>query len=363
MHKDRFMTALRGEQPDMVPLWDLGINETSIINIARHFTDDLPPDKLVHEMTPDELIKIVNTLMLVTDELDFDGVTVPAFLGRESVGSGTIKDKLGVVLQPSPHGEPVVLDGPIKSREDLASYKAPVPDASWFLAVQMAKNHLQGGKAIVFQLSGTFKFSWALRGGMQHLCMDYIEDPQFAHALARVVTDMLIAGFEGAMDAGADAVVLDGDLAMNNTTLMSPAHYREFIKPYHKEIVDAVHAKGGLVVKHSDGNLWPIIDDLIEIGVDGIHPIQPQCMDIAEVNKAVGDRVCLLGNIDCQRLLCEATPEQVADVVKQTIRAAAPGGGYILCTSNTIHPDVKPGNAIAMYRAGRDYGRYPISVE
>lgn len=362
MGKERYLTALRNEQPDMVPIWDLGINEPSIINIARHFTDDLPEEKMVHEMSPDELMKMLQTLMLVVDELDFDGVTLPMFLGREVVGENLVKDRLGVVSQVSAHGEPVVVEGPIKSKDDLKKYRPPAPDPSSYIGLQLAKAHIQDKKALVFQLSGTFKFSWALRGGMQVLFMDYFDDPPFVHELANIVTDFLIAAFEGGVDAGADAVILDGDLAMLNTTLMSPGQYREFIKPYHEKIIRAVHDKGSLIVKHSDGNLWPIMDDLIEIGIDGIHPIQPQSMDIAEVKSRIGDKVCLLGNIDCQDLLCDDTPEKVEEVVKETIRAAAPGGGYILSSSNTIHPDVKPENAIAMFRAARKYGAYPIDL-
>jgi len=340
----------------------LAINEASIVNIARHFTDDLPPVKMVHEMTPDEMFKLVNTLMMVVEELDFDGMTMPVFTGREVIGKDLVKDKLGIISRMSPHGEPVVMEGPLKSPGDLKNYKLPVPDASWFLAVQLAKARLKDSKAIVFQLSGPFKFSWALRGGMATLFMDYFDHPDFAHELAQMITDFLIQLFLGAVDAGADALILDGDLAMNNTTLMSPAQYREFIKPYHKQIVDAVHARGVLMAKHSDGNLWPIMEDLVEIGLDGIHPIQPQSMDIGEVKRRVGDKVCLLGNIDCQRLLCEATPGQVEQVVRDTIKAAAPGGGYILSSSNTIHPDVLPENAIAMFRAARKYGKYPIDL-
>ena len=83
-------------------------------------------------------------------------------------------------------------------------------------------------------------------------------------------------------------------------------------------------------------------------------------MDIGEVKRKAGARVCLLGNIDCQELLCCGTPGNVEKVVRETLRIAAPGGGYILSSSNSIHPDVKPENAIAMFRAARKYGAYPV---
>lgn len=360
--KERFLTALRCGEPDAVPLWDLGLNEESIVNIARHFTDKTPPVKLVHEMTPDELLAIMNTLLLVVEELDFDGVTVPALTGREPEGENFIRDKLGVLLMPSSHGEPVVLEGPIKTPDDLKNYKPPRPDASWYLGVHVAKSKIDGRKAIVFQMPGTFKISWALRGKMENLMYDYFDRPEFAHELADVVTNFCVDVFTGAVAAGADAILLDGDMAMNTTTLMSPKQYREFIKPYHARIVDAVHNAGGLIIKHSDGNLWPILDDLLEIGIDGIHPIQPQCMSIAEVKAHLAGRACVLGNIDCQDLLPDGTVEEVEQAVIETIRAASPGGGHILSSSNSIHPGVKPENAIAMFRAGRKYGRYPITA-
>jgi uroporphyrinogen decarboxylase len=130
--------------------------------------------------------------------------------------------------------------------------------------------------------------------------------------------------------------------------------------PYHAELTQAVHARGSLIAKHSDGNLWPILDDLIAAGFDGIHPIQPQSMDIGDVKRHCAGRACVLGNIDCMYLLPQGTTDEVEQAVRDTLRVAAPGGGYILSSSNSIHPDVKAENAIAMFRAARRFGAYPI---
>ena len=113
------------------------------------------------------------------------------------------------------------------------------------------------------------------------------------------------------------------------------------------------------IFKHSDGNMWPILDDHIEIGFDGYHPIQPDCMSIAEVKKHVDGKICLIGNIDCRALLCDGSEEEVEATVKETIEIAAPGGGYMLMSSNSIHPGVRPENFMAMVRAGHKYGVYP----
>ncbi|MFC1474860.1 uroporphyrinogen decarboxylase family protein [bacterium] len=362
MGKERFMTALGGGEPDMVPIWDMGINESCIINIAKHFMDDVPEIKFIHEMDPNEVMALLNTLLKVLDELDFDGATMPTLTGREIVGENLTRDKLGIVSKVTPHGEPFPIDGPVKSHSDLKNLTLPTPDDSWTLAVMFAKAQFQNRKAIVLHTPGTFKLSWSLRGSMETLFMDYMDDAKFVHELARKVNDYCLQVINAAFDKGVDAIILEGDLAMCENTLMSPGQYRDFIQPYHKELTDAAHARGGLIAKHSDGNLWPILDDLLDAGFDGIHPIQPQSMDIGDVKKHLTGKACVLGNIDCMYLLPEGTTDEVEESVKETIKIAAPGGGYILSSSNSIHPDVKPENAIAMFRAARKYGKYPIEL-
>jgi uroporphyrinogen decarboxylase len=139
---------------------------------------------------------------------------------------------------------------------------------------------------------------------------------------------------------------------------MSPHDFKEYIRPYLEKIVEYAHSKSLMVIKHSDGNIWPILDDLVGIGFDGIHPIQPQCMDIGEVKRHLEDRAALIGNIDCQELLPDGTTDEVEQSVKETIETAAPGGGYIISSSNSIHPGVRPENYVAMVKAARKYGVY-----
>ncbi len=150
----------------------------------------------------------------------------------------------------------------------------------------------------------------------------------------------------------------EGDLASEENTLISPEHYREFIKPYQIELVEFTHQKGMKILKHSDGNMWPILEDHIEVGFDGFHPIQSDCMDISEVKRKTDGNICLIGNIDCRALLCEGSEKEVEATVKKTIEIAAPEGGFMLMSSNSIHAGVKPENYIAMVKAGHEYGVY-----
>ena len=145
--------------------------------------------------------------------------------------------------------------------------------------------------------------------------------------------------------------------------MMSPTHFEEFVLPRMKKAVDAIHEEGALCIKHTDGNLWPILDMLVDSGIDAINPLEPVAgMDIGEVKAAYGDRVCLMGNIDCGELLSHGTVTQVEEAVRECIAAAAPGGGFILSSSNSIHSSVDPDNYLAMVQAGKKFGAYPLDL-
>jgi uroporphyrinogen decarboxylase len=203
-----------------------------------------------------------------------------------------------------------------------------------------------------------FKVSWMLRGGLEKLLLDYAINPSLVHDLARITTDFNFAVIEIASEIGINVIGCEGDLASEENMLISPEQYREFIKPYQIELVEFTHQKGMKILKHSDGNMWPILEDHIEVGFDGFHPIQSDCMDISEVKRKTDGNICLIGNIDCRALLCEGSEKEVEATVKKTIDIAAPEGGFMLMSSNSIHAGIKPENYIAMVKAGHEYGVY-----
>ncbi len=358
--RERVLAALERRQPDMVPIWEMAYNESSIIGIAKNFVapDDLPEPKLLMDMSDEERFQLLGGLMAFVRELDLDGVTAVSLAPRERVDKEHMRDALGVVYHLSEHGEPYPVDGPIKERSDLEGFSMREPADADFLMLDLFRSTFPE-KSIAYHMPATFKLSWTLLGSMEQLLMAYILDPELVRELARLVTDHCLQVVDRAFEKGADFIACEGDLAHNPGPLMSPAHYDEFIGPYHREICARVHERGGKIIKHSDGDLLPLVPALIEAGFDGIHPIQPQCMDIGKVKKDFGDRACLLGNIDCSFLLVFGTPAEVRKNVADTIAAAGPGGGYIISSSNSIHPGCKPENYLAMVDAAREYGRYP----
>lgn len=360
--KERMGLAFSRTEPDRVPVWEMAFNEESIVKLGGFFTDDLPPVKSAQRMSMEEKLKLLGTLFTVVRELELDGITSITLPGTEPVDEEHVKDGWGRILRISEEGEATAVGGPIQGPDDLTSVQPYHPQQTDFLMLLAAKGTFGEEITQVLVQPGPFRESWTFLGSMEKLLYQYMKKPSFVKDLARLATDYILEVVDMAIDLGADVIALDGDLAFSQTTLMSPDQYMEYVFPFHREITDLVHKRGKLIVKHSDGNMWPILEMVAEAGFDGFHPVQPQCMDIADVKRRFGDRLCILGNIDCMHLLPFGTEEEVAASVRETIAAAAPGGGYIISSSNSIHPGVKPENYIAMVKAAREYGVYPIEL-
>lgn len=349
--KQRSLAALSCQQPDRVPITELSIDEPVLSQLADML--GVTPQFAADQLQETEL------LCAVAEGLGLDWVITWPRSGQQPISQTHFKDKFGCVYQTSQHGWPVVVDGPIKNPSDLIGYDmASRIDSEDLVDCEYLVDRLGHERLCGVFLTSPFKLSWLLRGGLETLLLDYTQSPELVHDLARISTDYNLALIERIAKIGVGAVMIEGDLAGEQNLIISPKHYRKFIKPYQKEIVDLAHENGMKIVKHSDGNMWPILDDHIEIGFDGFNPIQPDCMDIKEVKDHVKGRCCLVGNIDCRFLLCEGSVEEVEEAVRLTIEAAAPGGGYVISTSNSVHPGVKAENYIAMIQAAHKYGVY-----
>ena len=357
--RERILTALNNEQPDRVPICELYINEPIIVKLAQI----LIPEKVKVEAEKDrfgeERLEILDLYCYLVEELGLDATATNFSIGLERFSDDRGRDKFGTFYSLSEHGEPCPTDGPIKEPEDLKGFDmASKLEPDDFSKVKYVIDKVGKDKAHLVSITDPFKVSWRRRGGMQNLLMDYVLNPQLVHDLARLAIDFDLAAIDMAIEVGADVIIVPGDLAGEDGTIMSPGHYREFIKPYHREMVEHAHQKGVKIVKHTDGNAWPILADFVEVGFDGFHPVQPQCMDIGEVKKHLAGKACIIGNIDCRDLLPFGTEEEVEKNVKETIEKAAEGGGYIISSSNSIHPGCKPENYIAMVQAAHKYGVY-----
>ncbi len=189
--------------------------------------------------------------------------------------------------------------------------------------------------------------------------MNIILKPEFVKKLVKIAVEHTKVIIKKAISLGADIIVFGDDYASTKGLLFSPQHFKEIFLPALKELVEVVKEEGGYAIKHTDGNINEILDMLVSLGIDGIHPLDPIAgMDIKKVKEKYGEKICVIGNIDTTVVLSKYSPEEVKEHVRKRIMDVAPGGGYIISSSNSIHSGVKPENYLAMIESVKTYGRY-----
>lgn len=336
---ERVLAALRGDTPDRVPILEW----------------------YVHPSVYQALVPGSSWPDFV-EQIGLDGISAlflyEGTFKETPIDEKTVINEWGVTLGiTQEHKAPI--DGPIKTLQDARCYLPPDPDAAHRLGnLPEYVQRFKGKKAVIWCQRAEFMWAADLRR-LDNLLVDFIDNPQLAHQVLEIVNEFAVALARRAVRAGADVVMLGDDYAYNSGPMMSPAMFKSFIQPRLARVVSAIHEEGASCIKHSDGNLWPILDMIIDTGVDAINPMEPVAgMDIADIKKRYGQRVCLIGNIDCGELLSHGTEEDVVRAVRQTIQQAAPGGGYIMSSSNTIHSSVKPENYLAMIETTHKYGSY-----
>lgn len=176
---------------------------------------------------------------------------------------------------------------------------------------------------------------------------------------ARLKTALMLG--EAILERGANGLHGGYDWASAAGPIFSPRHFRKFVFPRLQQITDLCHRYGGVYVKHTDGNVNRLLEDMITAGVDGFQAIEPRAgMDIRAIKQQYGNRLTLIGNVDCSTVLVDGPIEAVQEATEEVIYSAAPGGGFLLSTSNSVHPNVKPEYYLAMLETARRIGDYPI---
>ncbi len=195
----------------------------------------------------------------------------------------------------------------------------------------------------------------------EHFLVGMILDPELIHRYldARLRLTLMLA--EEMLRLGVDGIHGGYDWASARGPMFSPKHFDTFVFPRLAKITQLCHEYGVPYVKHTDGNVNKLLDGMIAAGVDGYQAIEPRAnMDIAQIKQTYGDRLTLIGNVDCSSVLVDGPTEAVSKQTKEVIRDAAPGGGFLLSTSNSVHPGVKPEYYLAMLETARTVGNYPI---
>lgn len=341
--RERVFAVLNGKIPDRIPVMEM-------------FIDDKVIDAIRPGMSYEDFI----------DYADMDVITCLTMADKaENVNwvdksKGLWKDKWGALQQITEETISIVMPpAVIETEADLNNYQPPDPSKA--AVIEYAKNlvkRFKGKKAIAVVGEASFAPVLNMRAGFEPMFIDYIQRPKLIHKLTKIAIDYHIELYRKLFGEGVEIVILGDDYAGKNGPFMSPRHFADYNLEGLKQIVKEVKNLGGYIVKHCDGNFWPLIDMLISSGIDMLGPLEPAYMKLDEVRRYAKD-VGVVGNVDVD-LLSIGTIEQVKAATKELIQKVAPMGKHILSSGNTISSSVKGENFMAMLQTAREFGRYHI---
>jgi uroporphyrinogen decarboxylase len=296
--------------------------------------------------------------------MDWDAVLTAPDFKKEQLEPNVTRNEWGITRRYTGEEDTFPVAGPIKTLQDLERYIPPDPHAPGrYNSLEACVQNFKGKKAIGVHLNDVFSIPRYLTGFTEILEALY-DCPALVEGLVKMSVDVNLEMAKEVAKRGADFVFTGDDYCSTRQPFMSPDMFRKFFNPGLKRVIGGFKDLGLYVIKHTDGNIWSLADMIVDSGIDCLDPIDPVAgMDIGEVKKKYGHRVALKGNVDCATTLTFGSISDVIAETKECIRKAAPGGGFILSSGNTVHSSVKPENYLAMLHTLKMYGRYPIAME
>ena len=249
--------------------------------------------------------------------------------------------------------------GPIGDWEQLDEYPWPRIEEASFDDLEQLAPMLPDGMKVTATLPGGILENLSRLMGYEPLCMALIDDPDLVQAVVDRIGEGELALYRVLCDMEhVGALWLNDDLGFKTQTMISPAHLRQFVFPWHKRLIDYAHSHGKLVMLHACGNLREVIDDLIDdVRIDAKHSFEDAIQPVAEFKRLYGHRVATLGGIDVD-MLARGTEEQVRAYTRRVVEDCAPGGGYALGSGNSVANYIPVENFLAMLDEGRKVGVY-----
>ncbi len=338
--RERVLAALRGEEPDRVPYCEVGIDRALAQELMGWGEPKSQARNLeVNQYTVEEAKAIASLLKL--DNLSYL-MRAPVYAHKSAGQDGRLF-----------YGE-----GMIQTEADLAIIELPDPyDDS--LYAEAEEFVAQKGEYAAWFVTRIGIFPTMLSMGIERFCIAVYENRSLVEALFDRYCDWMIVVAERVCQMGFDVFVSTDDLAFKTGTFLSPALFRDLVMPRHQRVAQRITIPW---VLHSDGDVMPYLEDLLSLGITGLHPNEKGAMDIRAMKREYGDRICLLGNVDLN-ILGMGTPEDVEEEVRDLIRDVGPGGGYIVTSGNTLAGYLRPENVLALTRAAQEYGRYPLNID
>lgn len=376
--RERILAALEHREPDRIPL-DLGATIASTMTepahqrLRAHFSMDCAAAPRVFSrrsgtVIPDEAI-------LERFHADCRAVLLgdPDRSPERMLDDGSILDEWSVVWSRPESGHFIPARGPFTGIEDpsagmVDSRDWPDPDdPGRYRGLQDRARAMHDGSpyALILNLGvGPVHLCQYLRGYGEWL-MDLLERPAFAEALLDAATVFHIGVTTRALEVAApfvDAVCFGDDIGTQQRPLMRPELYRKIVKPRHRRIADAIRRFDKPLIYHTCGAVYPLIPDLIDIGIQALNPVQVSAagMETARLKREFGSHLTFWGGVDTQAVLSRGSVEDVRREVRRRIDDLGAGGGFVLCAVHNIQGEVPPENVVAMYEAAVEFSARAI---
>ncbi|MGD8457634.1 MAG: uroporphyrinogen decarboxylase family protein [Anaerolineales bacterium] len=321
--KERVMCALAGEKPDRVPFCE-GSVAPNIARVLAGSDKDLSEREISEMLHRDVVVAVVFPPYFADSEIGEDG--------QSYVTTGWIKKRsdLEKMVLPDPN-DPSVYEGAKQVLEDKREFASAA-------AIKL-------GVAPMLMSMGLDGFSYAM-----------VDDPDLIHEVLRRYTDWQLIVTQNLIEMGFDFIWSFDDVAYRSGPFCSKKTFDEFLFPYLQKVADSITIPW---IFHSDGNVMPLLDELITLGMSGLHPLEPGPMDLTTVKAEYGDKLCLIGNVDITAL-SNGSEAEVEEIVRQCINVGGVGGGYMISSANSIPSYANPENVRVMAEAIQKYGKYPL---
>jgi uroporphyrinogen decarboxylase len=335
--RERVAAALRRDEPDRVPYCELGIDRA----LAQRVMGWGEPESQAANLEAN--VFSVDEAKAIASSLNLDNIT---YVLRAPVYAQRV---------PGTDGRLFYGEGMIRTDAELALLQLPNPhDDALYAEAESFARQKDGFSAWLVTRIGIFPTMLGM--GLETFSLALYDNRQFVETVLDRYCDWVTIVAERVCQLGFDAFVSTDDMAFKTGPYFSPNVFRELVLPRFQRVREKITLPW---IIHSDGNLLPFLDDLISLGIAGLHPIEEGAMDIRAVKREYGDRICLLGNVDLN-VLGLGAPQDVVKIVRELIRDVGPGGGYIVTSGNSLAGYLQPDNVMALASAVQRYGHYPI---
>jgi uroporphyrinogen decarboxylase len=360
--KERVFTILNHEEADRVPRFNwfapdiskklrniFDINDENIRDLDLVFEHDLIVEFL--GVISPWVRQITNPDLIPGDQAIFKDAWGIEYKGHIDKSGGSY---------------PMITSHPLLAAKDLSNYIFPSidKDVDFNDFNSIVAKYKKDFPIMAAVTSTVFEGSWFLRG-FDNFLNDLLLEPEFAEELMDKVLDFNLSVALKAIELGADIIWLGDDVGMETGMIISPEMWRKFLKPRYGKIIEKLKSanKEIIIAYHTDGYIEPIIPDFIEIGLDILNSLQPNCNNLTEVKKRYGSKLTFWGGIDVQNAIPFGDAGKVIKEVKERISQLAENGGYIICSSNGIEPSERViENIFTYYWALEKYGKYPLNI-